>query len=187
MLGARPIMSPELRHLLPTLISVPIVALLLYRRLRRSFGRQPVRPVRMGVRMALLCAVCALLLALSPHAPSFAAAACGLALGVALALVGLKYTTFESTADGRFYTPNKWLGIAVTALVLGRVAARVFVAAGQTPAPEPGQPIHPPPPTTLTIGILFLMGGYYVAYYAGILLRARASPPPVTDPPPRLP
>jgi hypothetical protein len=160
--------------LVSTLVFVPLVGYGLYRRLRRSFGRQPIGPRRMIARIVLLCAVCVVFLALSPSEPAFLAAGAGLGVGAVLALVGLRHTTFEATPEGRFYVPNKWLGLVVTALFLGRLAARMVTVSQQTAADPAAHGFAPPPPTPLTFGLLYLMATYYVAYYAGVLIKARS-------------
>jgi hypothetical protein len=43
--------NPQLSSWLPSLVAVPLVGFMLYRRLRRTFGRQPVAPRRMALRM----------------------------------------------------------------------------------------------------------------------------------------
>jgi len=173
--------NPSHSSWLPTLIFVPVIGLLLYRRLKGSFGRQKVTPPRMAVRMVLLSAISLLLLVTSPRAAvSYGAGAAGLVLGIVLALIGLAHTTFESSPEGKFYVPNKWLGLLVTALFLGRLAARLFtfseraseVAAGG--APFDGMQRSP-----LTLGLFLLLAGYYVTYYAGVMKKAgRAGPAP---------
>ena len=96
---------------LPTLIFVPLIGFGLYRRFRRTFGRQLVAPRRMLVRMVLLSVVSTLLLVTSSPTPtSLAAAVAGLVGGVILAMVGLGLTKFEATHEGRFYVPNGWIG-----------------------------------------------------------------------------
>src|SRR4051794_9441108 len=107
---------------LPTLIFVPLIGFGLFRRFKRTFGRQRVTPRRMVARIVLLSAVCVLIMVTaSATLTGVATAAAGLVCGVALAVVGLRLTTFETTNEGRFHTPNSWIGIAVTALFLGRL------------------------------------------------------------------
>ena len=45
----------------------------------------------------------------------------GLAGGVVLGIVGLWLTPFEHGPDGMFYSPNRWLALALTALVAARI------------------------------------------------------------------
>jgi H+/gluconate symporter-like permease len=174
--------NPQLSAWLPTLIAVPLVGFMLYRRLRRTFGRQPVTPKRMVSRMALLCVVCILLLVRSSAtAVSLGAAVAGLVLGATLAVVGLMHTKVESTAEGKFYTPNKWIGLAVTALVLGRLAGRLVTVSGHaTQVASETSPFAGLQRSPLTLGLFFLLAGYYVTYYAGVLRKAAALGAPFT-------
>src|SRR5689334_20773065 len=42
--------------------------------------------------------------------------------GVYLIEILMQHTKFEATAEGNFYTPHTYIGLAVSALLLGRVA-----------------------------------------------------------------
>ncbi len=93
----------------------------------------------------------------------------GLALGVPLGLYGLHLTRFETTPEGRFYTPNPYMGVGLSMLLAGRVAYRLLVfssASGQGTA-QP-QLMHSP----LTLFIYGLLAGYYMAYFTGVLARS---------------
>jgi hypothetical protein len=171
-LGQPGSVNPQVPSWLPTLVAVPLVGFMLYRRLRRTFGRQPVTPKRMALRMVLLSVVCVLLLARSSITTiSLGAAAAGLALGIGLAMVGLMHTKVEGTADKKFHTPNKWIGLAVTALFLGRLAGRLFTASERATQVTPGvSPYAGLQQSPVTLGL----AGYYVTYYAGVLGKAAA-------------
>jgi hypothetical protein len=177
-------MTPQLASWLPTLIAVPLVGFMLYRRLRRTFGRQPFTPKRMVARMVLLSVVCVVLFVGSPATTaSLGAAAAGLVVGVALALIGLMHTHVEATAEGKFYTPNKWIGLAVTALFLGRLAGRLFTISERASQAAAGaSPFAGVQRSPLTLGLL---AGYYITYYAGVLRKATplAVPSPSAPPP----
>nr|WP_152569368.1 DUF1453 domain-containing protein [Oleiagrimonas soli] len=158
-------------------IAVPIVALLIGRRISRQFGRQPVRRKRMIARIAIL-AVLAVSLGLSGlHDPRLLEGlAGGIGLGALVGFVGLRLTTW--TVDpklGDCYIPNRWIGALLTALLLGRLAWRFIVvwpqiedsarAAGVTPIQHASTPL-----TLLVFGLLV---GYYIVYYAGLLMHHR--------------
>jgi cytochrome b561 len=149
---------------------------MLYRRLRRTFGRQPVTPKRMALRMVLLSVVCILLLVRSSFTTtSLGATAAGLVFGVILAMVGLMHTKVEAIAESKFYTPNKWIGLAVTALFLGRLAGRLFtVSERATQVASGASPYAGLQQSPLTLGLFFLLAGYYVTYYASVLRKAAA-------------
>ena len=105
---------------------------------------------------------------------------------VPLALVGgvlgLRLTRFEATPEGLFYTPSAHLGIALSTLLVCRIAYR-FVVSG---APGMGAGSSPPPPLTpLTLLLVGTLGGYYSAYALGLLrwsARTRSLPAPEVSP-----
>jgi hypothetical protein len=86
------------------------------------------------------------------------------------------------TGLSKGYTSNPWFGMIVTALFLGRLAARMFSiyeARALDPSATPSPSFQRSP---LTLGIYFLMATYYVAYYAGVLRKARGLDVAATPP-----
>lgn len=166
-------MDPRL--VTPYLI-VAIVVWALYRRMRRSFGRQRVRDGRMWIRIGILT-LAALLIAgeVARDITVLGALLAGIACGTGLAYIGLKYTKFEVTAEGRFYTPHAYIGLVVAALFVGRLLYRFLgVYNGVLPPAEAGQSLaatyrHSP----FTLAIFGALVGYYVPYYLAILRRVR--------------
>jgi len=164
------------RHLLtPILLSV-LVCWAIYRRVRLSFGRQPVHERRMQWRLALLTLIGLLVLLASARdgrllGALIGGAACGLALGY----LGLQHTRIEATPQGRFYTPHTYIGLFVTALFLSRLIFRLLTVhmsadvAGQAD-PNPFAAYQKSPLTIAMFGVLL---GYYVFYIAGVLKRSR--------------
>ena len=151
-----------------------LIALMYYRRLRRLFGRQPVQPMRMKFRIAILLLVGALLLLRGALGPQGGLAVVGgLGGGIALAWLGLRLTTFESTPQGNFYTPHGGIGLALSVLLLGRLVYRFFVIAPVVQdAHQAGMdPFAAFQRSPLTLAIFALLIGYYVTYYIAILLR----------------
>jgi hypothetical protein len=167
-------------HLLTPILFAALIAWGIFRRLRRSFGRQRIDAGRMWFRIGVFALVSVLLLAASVRDPRIlgafiAGAACGTALGV----VGLRHTQFETTPEGRFYTPHTYIGLAVTALFLGRLAYKILFmlyAAHGTAFADPNDALayqrNP-----LTLAVFGALVGYYVSYYLGILAKAKASVP----------
>jgi hypothetical protein len=103
------------------------VAWAVYRRVRRNIGQQKLNPARIVVRLVILGLVAMVMLATGLAAPMLALAfAGGALLGVAFAFLGLHHTKFETTADGHYYTPNTYIGVALSALLVGRMAYRIF-------------------------------------------------------------
>ena len=159
-----------------TLLFSALIAFMLYRRVRSHIGRQAFSPRRAWVRMVLLSIICLLFLGRHVSDPVWAAAAAaGATLGIGLGLYALRHTQFEITASGSFYTPNLYIGLGVTALLLGRIAFRVLALQGLR---EGGGAPMGAMQSPGTLGVYFILAGYYVSYYAGLLKRNR--PEPVT-------
>jgi hypothetical protein len=174
----------------PKLVTPILVGALLVwaiaRRLRRTFGRQPVQAARIWLRIGVLTLAGGLIAATSVTrgAGMLEALIGGLACGAALAYVGLRHTRFEVTPEGRFYTPHTYIGLAVTLLFLGRLLYRFLYLANGTNGmfrPDPGAAAAYQR-SPLTVGIFAVLVGYYVLFYAGVLLRTRAPEVPAPDP-----
>jgi hypothetical protein len=176
-------MDPKL--ITPILVGAFVVWAVV-RRLRRTFGRQRVQPARLWLRIGILTVVGGLVAATSGMrgAEMLEALIGGLACGAALGYLGLRYTRFEVTPEGRFYTPHTYIGLAVTLLFLGRLAYRFLYlsnAANGMFAPDPGAAAAYQR-SPLTVAIFAVLIGYYLLFYAGILQRTRASELPAPDP-----
>jgi len=153
---------------------VPLVLWRIYARVRRNIGRQRSRPWRHWfgiVLFPLLVLVFALLAISNPLAE--AALWGGLAGGVALGTVALKLTRYERTAEGFFYTPNAYIGVGLSLLLVGRILYRMeqlYVGTGGAPGSDPSFARSP-----LTLVVFGLVAGYYIAYAAGLLRWRRRS------------
>jgi len=155
-----------------------LLMLIVYRRLRRSFGRQPLRPRRMIVRIILLallgCAFAPLALRSTQY---FGAETIGAALGFALGVWGAERTRFQMFQERLHYVPHTYTGIAVTLLVLGRLAFRGIqaYAAPHAGAMDPSQTYAPASMvrSPLTVGLFFVLAGYYLCYYGVVLWKSK--------------
>jgi hypothetical protein len=169
-------MPPDFSRFGPYLVAALIV-LAVYRRLRRSFGRQPLRAGRMIFRIALLSVLGVLFFVTTGlRSGAFAGAAfAGLIAGVLLALWGASQTRFESIGTERYYVPHTYTGIAVSLLFIGRVAYRLLLAYQVAHADHAAMNAGPPLgaagylSSPLTLGLFFVLVGYYV-YYLGFIL-----------------
>jgi len=95
-----------------------------YARVRRLIGRQRSRPWRHWTAAILFPILIALLsLAGLRSAAALASLVTGVAAGIALAVWGLKLTKFEAIPEGLFYTPSAHIGIGLTLVVFGTLAA----------------------------------------------------------------
>jgi hypothetical protein len=179
------------RFITPVLIAA-LVIWSFYRRARRFIGRQALQPGRLWTRIGFLAAVGGLIAATSArNADAIMALLAGACLGVALGGVGLKYTRFESTPEGRFYTPHAYIGLIVMALLAGRLLYRFAtlyygghgfaMAAPGTAGPAFGaqdpyayQNPYAYQRSPLTLGIFTTLFGYYISYYLGVLMKSRS-------------
>jgi glucose uptake protein GlcU len=159
--------------LLPLII--PFVAWGIYRRVRRHVGRQPLQHKRLVLRIVIYALLSLVIAAANVALPRVLAGFVGgLVLGIGLGLVGLSLTRFETTPQGAFYTPNPYMGAALSVLLVTRLVYRIIVLTQTVNTIR-----HPPAfgQSALTLFLLGLFAGYYMAYYAGVLLRAKSPPP----------
>ena len=160
--------------IVPTLL-VPLIGYRLYRRFRSNFGRQTVQQTRMVVRLVILALVCALFLMVTRHSmPALEAAGGGLLAGILLGVLGTRLTRFESDAQGRYYTPNAYIGGIVMLLLITRLVYRMFSLYATPPlAPQPGaDPFAPLTQSPLTLSFVLLTIGYYLTYTTCVLYKS---------------
>jgi len=164
-------------HLTSYLIMLPLLAWIVWRRVSRQFGRQPIRRRRMIFRVAVFVLVGSLLALSGFHHVALAEGLAGGALiGGALGLLGLRLTRFEvDPVKGDCYVPNPWIGALLTVLLLGRLGWRLMVAwpqMQQASAPPGALPVgHALTP--LTMLVVGLLVGYYIVYFSGLLIHHR--------------
>ncbi len=169
-------------HLSQYLIMLPIMAWVIWRRVSRSFGRQPIKRKTMIARIAIF-AVIGVLLALAGLQKIELAEGLfgGVMLGAALGILGVRLTRFEvDPVRGDCYVPNPWIGAFLTVLLLGRLAYRFIVAylpqmqqahaAANNDAQAWSAGYTSSPLTMLVIGLLI---GYYILYFTGLLIHHR--------------
>jgi len=142
-------------------------------RVRRFIGRQPIRPLRCWLTVSFFAVLVIGLLIGSPDHPAQSMAELpGVAIGVGLAVYGIRVTKFELTPRGMYYTPSVHIGVALSLLLVARVAYRsiqaYFSTAGFT---EPPTSFARSPLTLLIVGTL---AGCYAWYAVGLLRRNRS-------------
>jgi hypothetical protein len=155
---------------------IPLILWRIYARVRRNIGRQRSRAWRhwFGVTLfPLLVLLFALVALRSPLAEG--ALWGGVGAGVALAIAGLRLTRFERNEEGFFYTPNAYIGVGLSLLLVGRILYRMAQVYGGTAAAAAGSnPDFARSPLTLLI--FGMVAGYYATYAAGLLRwRGRAT------------
>jgi hypothetical protein len=181
-------MQPNFSQIGPFLVAA-LVVFAIYRRFRRNFGRQPLRPARMTVRIVLLTVViCLLLPAALRSAQYLAAELTGAALGLGLGVWGARRTRFLMRGGRLHYVPHTYTGIAVSLLFLGRLAFRLVqvyggargahaanAAMANAQVADPSQGFAPAPMlrSPLTVGVFFVLAGYYLYYYGWVLWKSK--------------
>jgi hypothetical protein len=153
------------------LLFLGLIVWRVYRRIRRSIGRQPVRRKRL-ITGIVIYSVFSVLLSLGGivHPKLLLGLGGGLLVGVPVALVSLHLTHFETAPDGQFYTPHPYIGLSIAALLVVRLFYRVITVLGNPPqARNPAQMQQ----SALTFALFGLLAGYYIAYYAGVLARSQ--------------
>ena len=142
-----------------------LVAYAMYRRLRRNFGRQQLRPARLGLRIAVLGAVGLAMMPVALRSAAFLwTSLAGIGLGLCLAVWAARRMRFERL-DGRLYfIPHAYTGIAVAGgSSAGGLNSNSYASM------SPGAMVQSP----LTVGLLWVLIAYYVYYYAALLWKSR--------------
>ena len=176
-------MQPDFSQFGPYLIAA-LVVFGIYRRFRRSFGRQPLSRGRMTLRIVLLAVVACALLPLALRSVQFLTAELvGAVLGVGLGLWGAERTRFVMFRDKLHYVPHTYTGIAVSLLFLGRVVYRLVQVYTTLHAAHEGAVNAAYPAnglgssgmvrSPLTVGLFFVLMGYYVCYYGLVLWKSK--------------
>ena len=162
-------------QLVPAIV-IPLVAWRLYSRFRRSVGRQKLRPKRTILSIAIMALA---LVMISMSVLHLGAALwplpAGLVAGTVIGLLGCKLTRFETIDGEKSYTPNAWLGITVSMLLVARVAYRLVLLYST------GEPVPAATPdlghSPLTLALLGLTFGYYLTYNTAVFLSLKAASP----------
>src|SRR5215469_4574330 len=103
-----------------------LIAWSMYRRFRRSIGRQKLRTGRIIFGLVIFCLASFLVTLAGLINPRLLAGfGAGILGGVILGFVSLKMTKFEATAEGHFYTPDTRIGMAISLLFVGRLIYRM--------------------------------------------------------------
>ena len=166
-------------------ITLGIGAFIVWRmasRVRRMIGRQRLSSRRPWITVVLfpLLAVVLALVALA-HPTALLGLAAGCATGVGLGIVGLRLTRFEATPAGWFYTPNPYLGVALSVLLIARIGwryAQIASIGGPVDDGSAGDLGRSP----LTLLLFGMLAGYYTAYAAGLLRWRHRSDPAAPAP-----
>jgi len=156
-------------HLVPILL-VGLFAWSIYRRVRRNIGRQKLNPSRAIRSIVVLSLVSLLIVGTSlKNTNLLLGFGGGLLLGALLGFVGLRLTRFETNGEGHFYTPSTHIGVALSLLLVGRIAYRFWIFRDISSAQNSPPPMQSP----LTFFIIGLTIGYYIVYQTGLFIHSR--------------
>jgi hypothetical protein len=147
-----------------------------YSRIRRMVMRQKLSKLRPWITVCVF-PILLIVFALSSlaHPLPLAALVGGVAVGTGLGIYGLRLTRFETTPEGMFYTPNAHLGIALSALLIGRIGYR-FILNPPSGAWPPQPTLSPANPGSwITLLFFGTLAGYYVTYAIGLIRWVRGT------------
>lgn len=151
------------------------IGVVYYRRIRRQFGRQPYQHKRALARTVFLSLVLCGLLVAAVALPNVGLAIVGgLLAGALLGAAALRFTDIEASDGARWYTPNPWIGGALSLLLVGRLAWRWGQGAFSQGGAQVAANASP-----LTMGLMSALVAFYVVNGAGLAWRMRelATPP----------
>jgi hypothetical protein len=154
-----------------------LIAWSLYRRVRRSIGRQKLRTGRIIFVLVVLClaAFFSAIAGLLINPRLLAGLGAGTLGGVILGFISLKLTKFETTQEGHFYKPDTRLGVVISMLFVGRIIYRMAALKDADMSVSAGHP--PAGQSPLTFAITGLVFGYYIVYYIGLLVHTHDKTP----------
>jgi hypothetical protein len=163
-------------HFTMPLAMIPVIAFVVWRRVRTQFGPQPIRRNKMMVRIVIFAVIGTLIGTFAIHEMRLLEGLVGGAIaGAALGLLGLRLSRFElDPVKGDCYVPNPCIGALITALLLVRLAWRFVMLSPALQDPTGATPpIHGPDigQSPLTLAMFGLLVGYYICYYAGLLVH----------------
>ena len=155
-----------------------LIAWRVYVRIKRMVGRQKSKIWRHWITVILFPSLGAMLaLAAMANPEAEGALAGGIAVGVGLAIFGLRKTRFETTPIAYYYTPNAHIGIALSLLLVARVGYRFYEMWAMSTAQSAGQ-MQDFGRSPLTLAIFGTLAAYYTAYAIGIIRWRWATPLP---------
>jgi hypothetical protein len=163
---------------LKIIIIAVLILFSIYRRVSKSIGWQQISQGKMMFRTTLSLIVGLIFLVEgATHPISLISDVVGITIGVILAYYSSAMTHFEQR-DGRwYYRPNKWFGITVIAIFIGRLLYRIseiymqgafHSVSGGTAGSFQNFSIG----NSWTAGLMLIMFAYYIVYYV-ILIRKR--------------
>ena len=150
-------------------IVLPLVAWRVYVRLKRLLAHQRYSVWKHGFSVLGLSALMAFMFyeAAQRH-ESLASLAGGLLLGLSIGGWCLHRTEFEHRPDGLFFTPDRYIGAALSVVLISRLVWRGAHGSTSITGWSLEEFIHNPS----TLFVYGLFSGHYIAFTAGISVLA---------------
>ena len=174
----------SIAHSLTPYLFTGLLGVAYVRRIAGNFGRQRWRPGRTGIRLGLLSLALVALLFAAVFVPGAGlSVGLGMVLGATFAGFALHHNHVEIFEGKRCYTPNPWIGGALSLLLVGRLLWRmghVDMATMTSGSAGFGQQASP-----LTLGIAATLVTFYVVNSIGLFVqmgRLAPSDPPFMQP-----
>lgn len=163
-------------HFTMPLVLIPVMALIVWRRVRSQFGPQPIRRKKMVFRIVVFAVLGGFFASVVMHDMRLLGGlGGGMLAGAALGLFGLRLSRFQlDPIKGDCYVPNPYIGALVTVLFLARLLWRFAMLSPQLRDPTGATPpIHGPDigQSPLTMALFGVVVGYYICYFAGLLIH----------------
>jgi hypothetical protein len=162
--------------LLLPLVLLALMPLILIQRYRVGSARRMARPWLATLHLVLIAISAAFFLGGAALTAvwvrdAFSGAAAGVALGMALGVVGLALTRWEPTPATLHFTPNRWLVLLVTVVVSARVLYGLWRMWTVAEAGVYGTAMVTAFGIPESLGAGGLVIGYYTAYAWGVRRR----------------
>lgn len=159
-------------HLAPMAVFAVLLPWSVYRRIRRNIGRQPLAPTRLKLRGGFVFAILALIAwtpVMSLDWMGILALLLGTLAGFGISVFALRHTKFETLDGAHFYVPNAIIGLALSGLLMARLAWRMVQLWPVLSQPDASPPYSFGAMSPLTLAMVGAVLAYYGAYYMGIL------------------
>ena len=164
---------------LPLLVVV-LMPLALLQRIRRGTMRRQARPWVITLNTAAVMLSTAMFLTGAlligswiPEVPGYSLA--GLAVGAAAGVLGLALTRWETGRGATYYTPNRWLVLAITTLVAIRIVYGFWRTWSAWRTGSEAIPAVAASGVALSMAAGAIVLGYYAIYWFGLRRRVRAA------------
>lgn len=159
-------------------IIILLIALVLYRRIKRSIGFQPFKARRLIIRIVLFSIIMVLLLDMSASNPLlYFYDAAGVLVGMIVVLYARKHSSFEIRGELLYYRTHIWIESIVLFLFLSRFVFRLFTLFSTSNTPSSmntsvnSQHFISDPST---LSSFFLLAVYYIGFYSFVLKRGKS-------------